>query len=499
MKRVSWKRAAKKKKFCAALMISLLLGGACFLRGEAAAAEPAGDGNPSGTEYPEENTGDAGLEAVEPKTSAAESLENEMPDTDISGADAADSEEPEDKDTKDPETGDADLDASGTEPLENDVPESDLSDKENSSPEDPGTEIQKSDGTESDDTEPKPPVLEPPKADAQNPETSGQKEPEVQQPAGTEPENTGSETPDTASPQAEPSAEQLPGLTCLQIPEKLEVVLDPWELDGETQIYSEPFTVKNTGDASGVLTLSFTCKVNKEGGVSICKTQEGLHDSQEKLLYMKAVFGDEEEVVFSEEGVQCQAVLSSGGEFTLRFEGEVNENVEEPWVNGDLEIKGTYSWEEGETMPEEDEENKSVIGEETDHEAVLPPVTEKGADHPNVETEKEIVGEADLNAETEQEFSEKAASTMETDKKSVEETDPSVMTQKESAGEVDSSVDTEQESAGKMNPSVETEKESAEEVVPSAETEKEPVEESVPASEASKEFPEENGLPESSS
>ena len=42
----------------------------------------------------------------------------------------------------------------------------------------------------------------------------------------------------------------------LQIPQKLEIVIDPWEMDGKSQIYSEQYTIRNTGEAAGVLTLS---------------------------------------------------------------------------------------------------------------------------------------------------------------------------------------------------------------------------------------------------
>lgn len=33
----------------------------------------------------------------------------------------------------------------------------------------------------------------------------------------------------------------------LQIPQKLEVVIDPWEMDGKSQIYSEQYVIRNDG------------------------------------------------------------------------------------------------------------------------------------------------------------------------------------------------------------------------------------------------------------
>ena len=50
--------------------------------------------------------------------------------------------------------------------------------------------------------------------------------------------------------------EEKDGLKQLWIPQKLGVVIDPWEMDGKGQIYSEEFMIRNTGDNPGVLTLS---------------------------------------------------------------------------------------------------------------------------------------------------------------------------------------------------------------------------------------------------
>lgn len=498
MRRVSWKCAAKKKKFCAALMISLLLGGACFLRGEAAPAEPARDGNPSGTERSEEIIEDAGLEAVEPKTSAAEPSENEMPDSGISEADGTDSEGTEDKDTKEPKTDAVDPEASGTESTGSETPKSDLSGKENSNPEDPEAEVRKPDGTKSDGTELKPSAAEPSETDTPKSETSNQKEPETQQQAGAEPEKSGSETPDTASPQAEPSAEQLPGLTCLQIPEKLEIVIDPWEIDGKTQIYSEPFRVKNTGNALGVLILSFTCKVNEEGGVSVRKTREGLHDSEEKQLYIKVILDNEEEVVFTEEEAQCKAELLPGEELSLWFEGEVNENAEEPWIAGDLEIEGKYTWEEGENQPEEMANGDAETGKEADSEETQPSVSENGTDVSTIETEKEPVEKKTPSAEQTQEPTEEETSPVKPKKEPDGEAVPPVQTEGETAGERTPAAEPEKAPAGETDPSAEPEPDSAEEAVLPAGTEQESDQDPNIVGGAPGESPEGNGLSENS-
>lgn len=213
---------------------------------------------------------------------------------------------------------------------------------------------------------------------------------------------SGSNIPETKASDQEdtqtnsPDLEKTAKIMCLQLPEKLQIVIDPWEIDGEGQIHSEPFVVKNIGNASGTLTLTFICRMDEKDGVNMKETREGLHDSNQKLIYMKVALGNGEEAAFTREGAQCQAQLQPDEELSLRFEGEVNENAEEPWESGDIEIEGMYIWEK------EDEEYASeedTLSEETDEEAVgeeeispMEPETEtpdKEAVPPTEPTEKE--------------------------------------------------------------------------------------------------------------
>ena len=49
------------------------------------------------------------------------------------------------------------------------------------------------------------------------------------------------------------------GLTGLLMPQKFEIVMDPWEMDGRTQVYSEQYIIKNTGDMSGTTETDRNC------------------------------------------------------------------------------------------------------------------------------------------------------------------------------------------------------------------------------------------------
>lgn len=270
---------------------------------------------------------------------------------------------------------------------------------------------------------------------------------------------------------------ELGGITCLQIPEKLEIIIDPWEIDEREQIYSEPFTVKNTGDIPGTLMLSFICTLNEADGVRVKESQEGIRESEEKMLYMKVVLENGEESVFTREGAQCQIKLQPEEELSLWFEGEVNENAEEPWEDGDIEIRGIYSWEEEEIKPQEKKKDNLETESTVDYEETLP-------------TEKEIsVGEEPSLTEMEKETSEEEeASLVEADKETSEgkETQPMETDEEISEGEETQPIEMETET-------------SIEESFPPAEMETEAVgkyEESTFPAETGKENTEEIGLSE---
>lgn len=138
----------------------------------------------------------------------------------------------------------------------------------------------------------------------------------------------------------------LSGIKNLQIPQKLAVVIDPWEMDGKGQVYSEPYIIRNTGDTPGILTLSnLACRPSEQSGVVVKTNKEGLHDSGDKSIYMEMVLGNENRIIFSTEKSQYQTELKPGEELAISLEGEVNENAFGEWTNQDVAISLVYSWE----------------------------------------------------------------------------------------------------------------------------------------------------------
>lgn len=137
----------------------------------------------------------------------------------------------------------------------------------------------------------------------------------------------------------------------LQIPQKMDVVIDPWQMDGKGQVYSELYVIRNTGDTSGILTFSnLTCRPREQSGVIVKADKEGLHDSGDKYIYMEMLFGNGNRIIFTSEKSQYQTELKPGEELSVCFSGEVNENAFGQWMNQDVAISVIYSWETEEAL-----------------------------------------------------------------------------------------------------------------------------------------------------
>lgn len=139
--------------------------------------------------------------------------------------------------------------------------------------------------------------------------------------------------------------EKLSEMKDLQIPQKLDVVIDPWEMDGKKQVYSEEYTIKNTGKLAGILTLSsLICKPQEKSSAVVRMDREGLHDNEEKSIYIEMIFGNDGRIILSETGSEYQEKLEPGEELSFRFAGEVNEYAEDKWTDEDIKVDMVYSW-----------------------------------------------------------------------------------------------------------------------------------------------------------
>lgn len=154
---------------------------------------------------------------------------------------------------------------------------------------------------------------------------------------------------------------QASGLRNLQIPQKMDVVIDPWEIDGKGQVYSDVYFIRNIGNEPGVLTLSnLVCRPREQSRVTVKTDRDGIHDSDSKCIYMEMLFGNGNRIIFSSEKSQYQTELKPGEELSVCFSGEVNENAFEKWVDQDVMVSVVYSWEAGDMLDGLDLEEKNA-------------------------------------------------------------------------------------------------------------------------------------------
>lgn len=187
----------------------------------------------------------------------------------------------------------------------------------------------------------------------------------------------------------------------LQMPQKWKVVIDPWELDGKGQVYSEQYVIRNVGKNTGILTLSnLSCKPHEKSNVIIRKNKNGIHDGETKSLYMEIVFGTGERIILSEEGNEYKVELEPGEELSVNFVGEVNEHASEGWENAEIVIGVVYSWNMEKEAIESEKESDAEDRGDRDKEETGDVFAEK-SDIATAEEERMSVLELNLPQEAE--------------------------------------------------------------------------------------------------
>lgn len=131
----------------------------------------------------------------------------------------------------------------------------------------------------------------------------------------------------------------------LQIPQKVTIIINPWEIGGKGQVYSEKYVMCNLGETTGILTLTNYVEASAEQNEIIVRTdRNGLHQGQGKMIYLEMVLGNGERVTFTEEGSAYEISLEPGEELAFWFDGGVNENASCLWRSGDVSLRMEYTW-----------------------------------------------------------------------------------------------------------------------------------------------------------
>lgn len=194
------------------------------------------------------------------------------------------------------------------------------------------------------------------------------------------------------------------GMDTLRMPEETTVVIDPWEIDGRGQVYSERYGVRNEGNMAGTLVLSNLACFSKGQEKTVVKTdKEGIHNGREKSIYIELVFENGDRVAFGQDNSRYTVRLEPGEELVFQFAGEVNENAAGLWQDGDIAVSMDCSWGMEKTEPEADSEpgmnSEMESAAKTKAEPGMSSETEPGADsEPEVDSEMETVAEPETDS-----------------------------------------------------------------------------------------------------
>jgi hypothetical protein len=208
------------------------------------------------------------------------------------------------------------------------------------------------------------------------------------------------ENPDGDIPAPE-AAEEL--VVNVVIPVTVDITIDPLEIGGRGQVYSDAYEIRNYGDTDVTLTFSDFAVIfaNNTNFKALTKPYGETSKSDLKAIYLLLDFGraDIPPVVMTDASAGSVSIpLAAAGEgvpdeavsLALRFSGDVNPYPGEAWNTGDVRVRLTYQLEavpvpqeeiplEEETLPEEAE---PTVPEE---DGTLPPEEEPA--QPPAETE----------------------------------------------------------------------------------------------------------------
>ena len=129
----------------------------------------------------------------------------------------------------------------------------------------------------------------------------------------------------------------------LQVPQKFNIVLNPWEMDGQEQIYSAEYTIKNVSGEKGTLKLTGIA-VGTGEDIAIRPDSDDIHDGNDQNIWIAMVINGEETIALSPDGSDYETVLETDAGVTLTFTGAMNENAANGWRDSDVEVSVIYDW-----------------------------------------------------------------------------------------------------------------------------------------------------------
>lgn len=132
----------------------------------------------------------------------------------------------------------------------------------------------------------------------------------------------------------------------IRFPTSLDFVIDPWELKGKGQIFSQEYMIQNC-DTEAILVkiTDLKCVPEIKGSIQILSAlEDNWNETADKKIVLTVNFDNGDSIVLSEEVQDYSIILEPEEKLIFSFSGFVNENVSEEWKKEDLKVSCTYSW-----------------------------------------------------------------------------------------------------------------------------------------------------------
>jgi hypothetical protein len=177
------------------------------------------------------------------------------------------------------------------------------------------------------------------------------------------------------------------------IPATVTIVIDPFEIDGRGQVFSEDYAIRNDGESDVLLTFTdMRCVfANDEDFEALARPFNEAGASDRKSIHLMLNLGREDlpPVVLTDPGRETGTEISAplraarneadgaASSLTLSFSGSVNHNPAKAWRDGDIKVYLSYRLdpvllESGEESPEAPDSEQGANPEQT-------PDSEQGA------------------------------------------------------------------------------------------------------------------------
>ncbi|MCM1568345.1 MAG: hypothetical protein NC081_02730 [Roseburia sp.] len=130
----------------------------------------------------------------------------------------------------------------------------------------------------------------------------------------------------------------------LQVPQNLDFLMDPYGMINDTQIHSDRYCFRNTGDTAVRLSLTnIVCELAQGVAVAPAEiSEEDIRESEDKLIRLQLYFEDGSFITVSQDPGVYELVLEAGESAEFSIGGCMSVGAKDVWEDGDAGISMIY-------------------------------------------------------------------------------------------------------------------------------------------------------------